>query len=67
MGILKDIYGTSLTLLTDFYQITMAYAYWKSGLADREAVFHVFYRNKPFNGGYAISCGLELITKVSHP
>ena len=61
MGILKDIYGTSLTLLTDFYQITMAYAYWKSGLADREAVFHVFYRNKPFNGGYAISCGLELI------
>jgi len=39
----------------------MAYAYWKSGLADREAVFHLFYRKKPFKGGYAISCGLELV------
>jgi len=61
MGILKDLYRPSLTLLTDLYQITMAYAYWKSGLADREAVFHLFYRKKPFKGGYAISCGLELV------
>jgi len=61
MGILKDIYRPSLTLLTDLYQVTMAYAYWKSGIADREAVFHLFYRKKPFQGGYAISCGLELV------
>ena len=60
MGILKELYHPSLTLLTDLYQITMAYAYWKSGMADREAVFHLFYRKKPFKGGYAISCGLEL-------
>lgn len=61
MGILKELYGTSLTLLTDLYQITMAYAYWKSGMADREAVFHMFYRKKPFNGGYAIACGLDVV------
>lgn len=61
MGILKNLYGSSLTLLTDLYQITMAYAYWKSGIADREAVFHLFFRKKPFNGGFAISCGLEVI------
>ena len=60
MGILKSLYGSSLTLLTDLYQITMAYAYWKSGLADREAVFHLFFRKKPFNGGYAIACGLDV-------
>ena len=61
MGILKDLYHTSLALLTDLYQLTMAYGYWKSGLADREAVFHLFYRKKPFNGGYAIACGLEVV------
>lgn len=55
---LKYLYKPSLTLLTDLYQVTMAYAYWKSGKADIEAVFHLFYRKEPFNGGYAIACGL---------
>ncbi|MBT8495357.1 MAG: nicotinate phosphoribosyltransferase [Deltaproteobacteria bacterium] len=53
------IYGQSLALLTDLYQLTMAYGYWKSGLAEREAVFHLFFRRNPFEGGYALSCGLE--------
>lgn len=57
---LNNLYKTSLTLLTDLYQVTMAYAYWKSGTADKEAVFHLFYRKEPFKGGYAIACGLEL-------
>ncbi len=35
------LYGESLGLLTDLYQLTMAYGYWKLGMADREAVFHV--------------------------
>jgi len=61
MGILKKVYHSSLVLLTDLYQLTMAYGYWKSGLADREAVFHLFYRKKPFKGGYAISAGLEFV------
>lgn len=37
----------------------MAYAYWKSGMADREATFHVSFRENPFGGGYAIACGLQ--------
>jgi len=36
----------------------MAYGYWKSGMADHEAVFHLFFRRSPFKGGYAIAAGL---------
>jgi len=50
---------TSLSLLTDLYQITMAYGYWKTGMAERPAVFHLFYRKNPFGNPYAIACGLE--------
>lgn len=46
-------------LLTDLYQLTMAYGYWKTGRAEREAVFHLFFRKPPFAGGYAIAAGLE--------
>lgn len=46
-------------LLTDLYQLTMAYGYWKLGLHDREAVFHLIFRKYPFQGNYAIACGLE--------
>ncbi|MEZ6072050.1 MAG: nicotinate phosphoribosyltransferase [Pirellulales bacterium] len=48
----------SLALLTDLYQLTMAYGYWKLGRAEREAVFHLFFRRPPFAGGYAIVAGL---------
>jgi nicotinate phosphoribosyltransferase len=48
----------SKALLTDMYQLTMAYAYWKAGLADDEAVFHLFFREHPFHGGFTLSCGL---------
>lgn len=50
---------TSSPLLTDLYQLTMAYGYWKLGMAEQEAVFHLFYRKNPFHGNYAISCGLS--------
>ena len=53
------LYGQSLTLLTDLYQVTMAYGYWRTGMANREAVFHLFFREHPFGGGYTIACGLE--------
>ena len=46
-------------LFTDFYQITMVYGYWKSGRAQQEAAFHLFFRRMPFEGGYAIAAGLE--------
>jgi nicotinate phosphoribosyltransferase len=45
-------------LLTDLYQLTMAYGYWKTGRANDEAVFNLFFRNAPFRGGYAVACGL---------
>ncbi len=37
----------------------MAYGYWKSGVANRETVFHLFFRQHPFGGGVSIACGLE--------
>jgi nicotinate phosphoribosyltransferase len=46
-------------MLTDFYQITMAYAYWKAGVHEEEAVFDLFFRTNPFRGEFAIYAGLE--------
>lgn len=54
-------YNQSLSLLTDFYQMTMAYAYWKAKVNTKEAVFHMFFRNNPFQGGFTIACGLEYV------
>jgi nicotinate phosphoribosyltransferase len=58
MNRVGDVYRTSLTLLTDLYQLTMAQAYWASGTADKEGVFHLFFRKNPFDGGFALACGL---------
>lgn len=60
MGALEHIYRTSLALLTDLYQLTMAYGYWKLGRADEQAVFHLEFREPPFGSGYAVACGLGL-------
>jgi nicotinate phosphoribosyltransferase len=46
-------------LLTDLYQLTMAYGYWHAGRAEREAAFHLYFRTAPFGGGYAVACGLD--------
>jgi nicotinate phosphoribosyltransferase len=48
----------ALSLLTDLYQVTMAYGYWKLGIADGRAVFNLLFRSNPFDGGYSICCGL---------
>jgi nicotinate phosphoribosyltransferase len=56
---LSDIYRTSLALLTDLYELTMAYGYWKLDRLDEEACFHMFFRRNPFQGGYVIAAGLE--------
>ncbi len=49
----------SPALLTDLYQLTMAYGYWKEGMREKEAVFHLTFRHQPFGSGYTIACGLE--------
>ena len=59
MGLLTDLYKPSLSLLTDLYQITMSYGYWKNGMSNHEGVFNLFFRKNPFKGGYAIAAGLE--------
>jgi len=50
----------SAPLLTDLYELTMAAAYWKAGIADRESVFHLSFRNAPFQSGFTVACGLGL-------
>jgi nicotinate phosphoribosyltransferase len=45
-------------LLTDLYQLTMAYGYWKQGMHDQLAVFQLIFRRNPFRGHYAVACGL---------
>jgi nicotinate phosphoribosyltransferase len=72
MSTLHSLYRPSLALLTDLYQLTMAYGYWKaaghprSGLADREAVFHLFFRRNPFRGGFTIAAGLATAVDYLH-
>jgi nicotinate phosphoribosyltransferase len=60
MNILSSLYGASLSLLTDLYLLTMAHGYWKTGKADCEAAFHLFYRRNPFEGGFAVAAGLAV-------
>ncbi len=59
MRIPTELYRPSLGLLTDLYQLTMAYAYWKSGMERLEAAFHLLFRRNPFGGGFTVACGLE--------
>lgn len=45
-------------LLTDFYQLTMAYGYWRLNMHEQRAAFHLLFRHNPFKGDHALSCGL---------
>ena len=58
---LSALYKDSLATLTDLYQLTMAYSYWKNKVHEKNAVFHLFYRKNPFDGHYAICAGLEYV------
>lgn len=51
-------------MLTDLYQLTMAAAYWKEGIHEQGATFHLCFRRAPFGGGFAISCGLAQVADL---
>jgi nicotinate phosphoribosyltransferase len=51
----------NLTLLTDFYELTMANGYFENGMGDTVSYFDMFFRNVPDNGGFAIMAGLEQV------
>ncbi len=50
-----------LSLVTDFYELTMSNGYFQNNMQDTVAYFDVFFRKVPDNGGYAICCGLEQV------
>lgn len=51
-------------LLTDLYQLTMAQGYWGCGKLDEEACFHMFFRENPFKGGFAVACGMAQLAEM---
>lgn len=51
----------NLTLLTDYYQLTMMQVYFNNNLTDEKAIFDLFYRSNPFGNGFAITTGLEQV------
>jgi len=56
--------ASSSALLTDLYQITMAYAYWHAGIAStRRRVFMFSFRENPFKGGFTVACGLAQVAE----
>lgn len=49
----------NLTLLTDFYELTMGNGYLENGIGDNICCFDLYFRKVPDNGGFAVMCGLE--------
>lgn len=65
MGFLENQYEltANLTMLTDFYEITMANGYFTNGYRDTVVYFDMFFREIPDNGGYAVMAGVEQIVE----
>lgn len=59
---MKDL-SRNLTMLCDFYELTMSQGYFAKGMQDKIVYFDVFYRQNPDNGGFAIVAGLEQIVE----
>lgn len=49
----------NLTMLMDYYELTMSNGYFMKGFKDKIVVFDMFYRKNPENGGFVVSAGLE--------
>lgn len=50
--------------LTDLYQLTMAQGYFDNGMGSTQACFHMYFRNYPFKGGYAVACGMDQLAEL---
>jgi nicotinic acid phosphoribosyltransferase len=48
-------------LTTDLYEVTMACGYWKAGVTDHDAAFHVRFRENPFHGQFTVASGLGTV------
>ena len=55
--------GENLTMLCDFYELTMANGYFLTGKKDTISYFDVFFRSIPDQGGFAITAGLEDVVR----
>ncbi len=60
MGVYEKL---NLTMLCDFYELTMGNGYFENGYKDRMCYFDVFFRKCPDGGGFAIAAGLEQIAQ----
>ena len=59
----KKFSERNLTMLFDFYELTMANGYFKNGVGDKTAYFDMFFRKVPDNGGFAIMAGVEQLVE----
>ena len=55
---------TDVALNTDLYELTMAQGFWESGMSESQGCFTVFFRDAPFDGGYAVACGTGQIADL---
>lgn len=60
---MNNLKQRNLTMLTDFYEITMANGYFLNGKCDTTVQFDMFFRNIPDNGGFAIMAGVEQLVE----
>ena len=58
---MKTAEKLNMTMLCDFYELTMGNGYFESGMKDRITYFDVFFRRVPDGGGFAIAAGLEQV------
>ncbi|MFR1802260.1 MAG: nicotinate phosphoribosyltransferase, partial [Faecalispora jeddahensis] len=56
-------FGKNLTMLTDFYEITMANGYFTNGFEDKIVYFDMFFRKIPDGGGFAIMAGVQQLVE----
>ena len=61
---LREKYDSrNLSMLFDFYEMTMGNGYFKQGMKDKIVIFDLFFRRIPDDGGFAIICGLEQVVQ----